>query len=108
MKLSRNHSVAGFTLEDLLMLLLVLAIQAAIFLPILLRPRARICRINCTNNLKQVGLSFRTWELDNNDRFPMQIPLTKGGTMELVERGTVFCHFQVMSNELSTPKILFC
>ena len=28
--------------------------------------------------------------------------------MELVGGGQVFRHFQVMSNELSTPRILFC
>ncbi len=28
--------------------------------------------------------------------------------MELIESGTVWRHFQVMSNELNTPKILFC
>ena len=28
--------------------------------------------------------------------------------MELLGRGQVFAHFQVMSNELSTPKIVFC
>jgi len=38
----------------------------------------------------------------------MQVSVTNGGTMELVGSGQVFPHFQVMSNELSTPKILFC
>jgi len=65
-------------------------------------------RINCANNLKQVGLAFRTWAIDNDGRFPMQVSVTNGGTMELVSSGLVFPHFQVMSNELSTPKILFC
>jgi prepilin-type processing-associated H-X9-DG protein len=60
------------------------------------------------NNLKQVGLSFRTWALDNSDKYPMQVAVTNGGTMELVSSGLVFPHFLVMSNELSTPKILIC
>ena len=38
----------------------------------------------------------------------MQVPVTNGGTMEFVEGGPAFVHFLVMSNELSTPKILIC
>jgi hypothetical protein len=58
--------------------------------------------------MKQIGLAFRTWSLDNNDRFPMQVSVTNGGTMELITSGVVYGHFEVMSNELSTPKILLC
>ena len=38
----------------------------------------------------------------------MQVSTTNGGTLELVGSGIVWPHFQVMSNELSTPKILLC
>jgi hypothetical protein len=58
--------------------------------------------------MKQIGLAFRSWSIDNNDHFPMQVSVTNGGTMELVASGVVYPHFQVMSNELSTPKILRC
>ncbi len=38
----------------------------------------------------------------------MAVPTAKGGTMEFVTGADTFHHFQVMSNELSTPKILIC
>ena len=38
----------------------------------------------------------------------MQVSVTNGGTRELVASGVVYPHFQVMSNEMSTPKILVC
>ena len=38
----------------------------------------------------------------------MQVSVTDGGTMELVESGAVYPHYQVMSNELNTPKLLLC
>ncbi len=85
----------------------VLAILVVIFLPRLNRP-PRSPRINCVNNLKMVGLSFRLWALDNGDKFPMQVSLTNGGTMELIGQGDVYPHFLVMSNELNTPKVLYC
>ena len=38
----------------------------------------------------------------------MAVSVTNGGAMELVATGNVAACFQVMSNELSTPKILLC
>jgi prepilin-type processing-associated H-X9-DG protein len=70
--------------------------------------RSEVQRINCISNLKQIGLAFRLWEGDHNDKYPMQISVTNGGAMELVRAGNVAACFQVMSNELSTPKILLC
>jgi prepilin-type processing-associated H-X9-DG protein len=91
-------------------------------LPALARAKARAQRINCVNNLKQVGVSFRTWALDNSDQYPMKVPLINGGAADDIgyrvlggvgtgaSPGTrgVMRVFEVMSNELSTPKILFC
>jgi hypothetical protein len=65
-------------------------------------------RITCTNNLKQVGLGFRIWAAEHQDKIPTQISITNGGAMEAILTGNVAAAFQVMSNELSTPKILFC
>jgi len=68
----------------------------------------------CVNRLKQIGLAFRIWEGDNNDRFPFNVSTNAGGTMELCAPGgegfdkNGFMHLRVMSNELSTPKLLVC
>ena len=97
----------AFTVLELLITILVLMVLAAVLLPVL-ATRNTSCRINCTNNLKQIGLSFMTWALDNQDQLPMQVAGTNGGAKELTARGMVFPTFQVMSNELSTPKILIC
>jgi hypothetical protein len=58
--------------------------------------------------MKQTALAFVCWAIDNDGHFPMRVPVTNGGTMELTASGVVFPHFQVMSNELSTPRILLC
>jgi prepilin-type processing-associated H-X9-DG protein len=65
-------------------------------------------KIQCVNNLKQIGLAFRIWEGDNGDKLPMQVPAKKGGAMEPALRGNAAPIFQVMANELSTPRILLC
>jgi prepilin-type processing-associated H-X9-DG protein len=104
--LSKN-GVRGLTLFEVVLVITVLAVLAAMFLPALAKPR-RYTKLGCVNGLKQVGLAFRVWEGDNNDKYPMSVSVTNGGTMELVESGVVWRHFEVMSNELNTPKILFC
>jgi hypothetical protein len=38
----------------------------------------------------------------------MKVPVAQGGTMELLNTPDAWKTFQVMSNELSTPKILAC
>jgi competence protein ComGC len=103
-----TKSARAFTMTELLLILAGLAILAVIFLPALARSNARSSKLGCSNNLKQVGLAFRTWAIDNNEHFPMQVSVTNEGTMELTSSEAVFPHFLVMSNELSTPKILVC
>ena len=68
----------------------------------------------CSNNLKQIGLSFRVWAIDNDGQFPFNVSTNAGGAMEFCVRGrdgfdsNAALHFQVMSNELSTPILLVC
>lgn len=93
---------------EIIIVLAVIAVLAAVFLPAIARPRMRSKRIGCTNLLKQVGLAFRLWSGDNGDKYPMQISVKSNGVMELIEAGYVSSAFLVMSNELSTPRILWC
>src|ERR1035438_7305571 len=103
---SGRFSNQGFTLVGLIIIVAVLAILAAMLFPALASAKRKAKRIQCVNNLKQDGLAFRLWEGDNGDKYPMAVSTNKGGSMEYA--CDVFRHFQVMSNELNTPKILVC
>src|SRR5882672_2663109 len=83
MKLAVKNRAQAFTLIELLVVLVTLVLVVAILLTPRTGRRATCCRISCVNNLKQAGLAFKTWTLDNNDRFPMQVSVRDGGTMEL-------------------------
>jgi len=105
----QNRRPAGFNLLEALVVIGIFAVLIVVLLfPSLSRSTARAQPITCVNNLKQVGLSFRQWALDNNDRYPMSVSVTNGGAMELAATGQVFPVFQVMSNELNTPMLLIC
>lgn len=76
--------------------------------------QAHASSIICVNNLKQIGLSFQIWALDHEDKYPFNVPLASGGTLELCSRGedgfekNPAPHFMVMSNELYSARILTC
>jgi prepilin-type processing-associated H-X9-DG protein len=99
---------SGFTFVMLLVVVAVLALLAAMLLPALAAAKRKAQSINCINNLKQSCLAFRIWEGDNNDKYPMAVPMAAGGTKECNTGADTFRHYLVMSNELSTPKILIC
>lgn len=103
-----NQRNQAMTLTEMLVVIVVLVILILVLLPtIYIRPHGPM-KINCVNNLKEIGLSYHEWSGDNNDKFPMQVSVTNGGAMELIATGNVAVCFQVMSNELFTPKFLIC
>ncbi len=104
----RTRSQAFTFPEALVVICILVLVGMALLSPAMRNAKARSGRSTCVNNLKQISLAFKQWSLDSTDRYPMQVSVTNGGTMELVEEGRVFPHFLVMSNELNTPRVLIC
>ena len=94
---------------EVLALIFVTGIVLLLLAAMLLPDEGRIkYRLDCVNNLKEASLAYRIWEGDNGGLYPTGVSVANGGAMELAARGDVSAIFQVMSNELSTPKILLC
>ncbi len=61
----------GFTLVELLVVTAILAVLAALLLPVLSRGKAGARRTACLNNLKQVNLTVRMYAEDHGDAIAM-------------------------------------
>jgi prepilin-type N-terminal cleavage/methylation domain-containing protein/prepilin-type processing-associated H-X9-DG protein len=106
----------GFTLIELLCVIAIIGVLASLLLPVVNQGRARAKRIGCTSNLRQMGVSFQSFAHDHNGQFPMAVPLNAGGSQEFTTMSYQvigmfffsFHHFQSLSNDLVSPKLLVC
>jgi prepilin-type N-terminal cleavage/methylation domain-containing protein len=116
----------AFTLIELLVVVAIIAILASLLLTALAGAKERARRVECINNQHQIEIAYALFAGDHEGKFPAQLSVADGGVMAWnggVGSGFVPASagggglqlpvdwsdlYRVLSNELSTPKILVC
>lgn len=117
MKRGEQHSRrSAFTLTELLVVIAIIGILAALLLPAVTKSKARANRVWCVQKLQQVGVAFHSFAHDHNNRFPMAVPMSEGGSKEFVANAYLingpfyfaYRHFQPLAQDLRKPEMLVC
>src|SRR5690242_708481 len=64
----------GFTLIELLVVIAIISILASMLFPSFSRARESARRIDCINNLKQIGVATLMYTQDWDERYPIGYP----------------------------------
>jgi len=114
--LRTSPQLTGLTLIELVVVVAIIGTLSALLLPAVNTARFRAQGVACINQLRQIGLGFQMFANEHDGKLPMQVPARDGGTAELLHPtnrpfagfGFAHRHFQSLSNELVTPRILRC
>lgn len=114
MNTSNTRTASAFTRLELVVVVLLILILVVLIGARLPRQKDRADRIKCVGHLKAIGLAFKVFANDHNDRYPFALETNR--VVDGVDLGNAFvggpnrayAQFLALSNELGTPMVLWC
>jgi prepilin-type N-terminal cleavage/methylation domain-containing protein/prepilin-type processing-associated H-X9-DG protein len=96
---------AGFTLIEILVVVAIIAILAAILFPVFARARENGRRAACMSNLKQIALAFQQYLQENDNRYPPSPTLDSNG---IPLDGTSYGWAWTLKDEIKNDQVFQC
>lgn len=115
-KSTRRHA---FTVRELLVVIVTLALLAATVLPALFRSSDRVLRARCVSNLRQLGVALQTYANEANDFMPIckyrdfnpwytyEVARAESGNMQITQ-GYMNLGLLTRARHISEPQLLYC
>jgi len=88
--------------------LATLVVLAGLLVPHLIVSRERATRLNCVDQLKELGLATRMWSNEHDKSFAWQVSTNDRGSLEFAGSTNVRQLLVPMSAHLKSPRILAC
>jgi len=94
------HRRGGFTLVELLVVIAIIGVLVALLLPAVQSAREAARRMQCSNNLRQLGLALQNYH-DVNNWFPINYRPVIGGTYSWMQAILPFIEQANLYNQLT-------
>ncbi len=109
MKRASRQRRPGFTLIELLVVLAIIAVLVGLLLPAVQVVRELANRTQCANNLRQIGLACRAYEVDNKTLPPSFVQEQGASWMVIIlpymEQQTVYRRWDMAKTYYDQPDV---
>lgn len=108
--LSRTPRRPAFTLVELLIVIAIIAILAAILFPVLARARENARRASCQSNLKQIALGATLYIQDYDEHFPLGLTkkseISYSSSFDLLQPYLKNSQIGICPSDADTPDVI--
>jgi prepilin-type processing-associated H-X9-DG protein/prepilin-type N-terminal cleavage/methylation domain-containing protein len=108
-RLNTDENDSAFTLTELLVVIAVIGILAALLLTAVSQAKAKAQRTQCANNVRQLGLGLQAFRTDNNFYPPVENPVYANGKFkgalnwESAIQDELYSHYSISYKKSAGP-----